>query len=258
MANTEKIQFYHNSLSNSIVLLVNPETITLPFKKVINRLRTKTRIVTLFWGEEPVPFNFQGQTGYTYPDARALETLVDTQKIDLKKDIDKVEQDISKLEKEVISPNGPYSSGSLQGNINQITTLRNQLSAINTRLIPTSSKLVDKYQQTKLLRQSPKFKILKELESLYRMGMIPSNDKNDLIYIYYRSYIFYGYFESFSYVDDAKDPWNFKYNIGFTILDWEDTFNDLAGDLLEKEIKFLETSQETVELQEQFARGFGA
>lgn len=255
MANAEKIIFYHKSLPNFIELLVNPETITLPFKKVLNRLRTKTRIVTLFWGEEPVPFNFQGQTGYTYPDARAIEALLGTQKINIKKDVDHIESEISKLEKEV-AVGGPFSSTSkdLTGNINRITELRNQLSSINTQLIPIASKLIDKYNQTQLLRQSPKFKVLKELENLYRIGMIPSNDRDDLVVIGYRTYTLYGYFESFSYVDDAKDPWNFKYNIGFTVLDWEDNFNDLAGDLLEKEVKFI---TETQELQEQFSRGFG-
>jgi len=43
--------------------------------------------------------------------------------------------------------------------------------------------------------------------------------------VQYRNYIFEGYFERYSFTDDGKNPWNFMYNISFTILKWKREFS---------------------------------
>ena len=65
---------------------------------------------------------------------------------------------------------------------------------------------------------SEKYKVLKSLEKMYEEYQDPTKG---YITLTYRNYIFQGYFEGFSFTDDAKNPWNWIYNIDFTILQWE-------------------------------------
>lgn len=211
----------------SFSLLINPETLTLTWKKVVNRVRTKTRLVTLFWGEDPVKFTYNGQTGYIKPytklwgDARSVEAYNKDQ-------IEKsaaISNHISKLEGQ-ITAGGPYSQGSAKGNLQEILAYRQELKGV--RLIQPGELLDiagEKKTNTDVLLVSEKFQQLKKLEKLYTKHQ----DPNYLIDVQYRKYIFEGYFESFSFTDDARNPWNWRYVIDFTILTWQELASPITS-----------------------------
>lgn len=213
----EQLEFKADN-NEPVKLLVNPETITLQWKKVINRLRTKTRLVTLFWGEEPVRFTYNGQTGYTFPKMDKIDEKLNNYNKTIDDEISEVEKLIKQYKAEILS-GGPYTFGSLELNRNAITTLSNV--NYNAKILPRtglSSKLPKVFNHTEILYLSKNFLVLKKIEDLYRKHQ-GSSDK--LIDIKYRDYIFSGYFESFSFTDDAKNPWNWLYSIDFTVLHWE-------------------------------------
>ena len=210
-----------------VKLMINPETLTLSWRKVINRVRTKTRLVTLFWGEEPVKFTYAGQTGYIQPMTK-IEGKVG---YDVKKyNEEQLERAsaislyISKLQGQ-ITAGGPYSKGSADGNRAEIGVYQLQLKDI--RLLQPGTKLEkigEEEKATDLLLLSEKFANLKKIEGLYRRFQ----DPNNLIDLQYRKYKFFGYFESFSFTDDARNPWNWKYTIDFTILRWIDSVDEIT------------------------------
>ena len=225
----------------SFSLLINPETLTLTWKKVINRVRTKTRLVTLFWGEEPVRFTYNGQTGYIKPytklwgDARSVEAY---NKDQIEKSI-AISDYISKLEGQ-ITAGGPYSKGSAEGNLQEILDYRQQLKGV--RLIQPgeiAGIAGEKKTNTELLLASEKFKQLKKLEELYTKHQDPTY----LIDVKYRKYTFEGYFESFSFTDDARNPWNWRYVIDFTILTWQEHASAITA---QQEWLFIKVEEEKI------------
>ena len=198
----------------SFSLLINPETLTLTWRKVINRVRTKTRLVTLFWGEEPVKFTYNGQTGYTRPDAEVRGDMsVEAYNKDQIKEAGRITKRITKLE-------GFITLGiNVAENTAELFSLRQRLRA--TRLIMPGEIIGiagENKTNTELLLASSKFQKLKELEKLYTKHQDPTY----LIDVKYRKYTFEGYFESFSFTDDARNPWNWRYVIDFTILTWQE------------------------------------
>jgi len=205
---------------DKIELLINPETLTLMWKKVLNRTRTKNRLITMFWGEEPVKFNYRGQTGYLYPKVTKGQDALIAYQNSLKEEIVRMTSYIQLLELEMKEGKG-YSYDSYNGNKKEVEKLKEALSKIGSSLVSQTSLLGNlnkAYKNTEILYLSDKFKILKRLEVMYRKHQNPNDN---LIRVNYRDYVFEGYFESFSYTDDAKSPWNWIYNIDFTILKWE-------------------------------------
>src|ERR1700693_921229 len=87
--------------TQSVELIVNPETLTLLWKKVLNRRRTKTRLVTLFWGESPVKFAYRGQTGYAYPTITEINSQSATQTASMQNQQSSLTQQITKLQSEI-------------------------------------------------------------------------------------------------------------------------------------------------------------
>lgn len=202
-----------------IELLINPELLTLTWKKVLNRTRTKNRLITMFWGEEPVKFNYRGQTGYLYPKGKGQDALTAYQD-SLKEEISRISSYIQLLELEMREGEG-YSYESYNGNKKEVEKLKIALSKVGSSLVSQTTLLGglnQAYKNTEILYMSEKFRVLKKLEDMYRRHQNPNDN---LVKINYRDYVFNGYFESFSFTDDAKSPWNWIYNIDFTILEWE-------------------------------------
>lgn len=245
MAKQEQIIFNSvnrekNKLS-SVELLINPETLTLTWKKVINRVRTKTRLVTLFWGEEPVRFTYTGQTGYTKPTLLRTDITgvggVEAYNKEQMGRMTAISNYISKLQTQ-IKIGGPYTEGSQEENIQKINDYANELKTIRLIQPGNLSELAAGKDMTgtDLLLLSDKFNGLKQLENLYRAFQDPAN----LVDVLYRKYKFEGYFESFSFTDDARNPWNWRYSIDFTILRWEDNAKEISA---QSEYLFLETKE---------------
>jgi len=66
----EPIKFSYknrNIDSTTISLIINPENITIPEKERISQVMTKSRLVTFFWGKQPINFSYNGQTGSLLP-----------------------------------------------------------------------------------------------------------------------------------------------------------------------------------------------
>lgn len=209
-----------------VELIINPEILTLMWKKVLNRRRTKTRFVTLFWGESPVKFTYRGQTGYAYPTITEMTASASAQQASMQSLQNDYIKQIEKLQNELRN-GGPYTYVTADGNTKIVESLATQLSFLTNNLFSgllssrtnLLQKLNTQFTNTQILYLSERFKNLKALESMYRVHQDPSGG---LVQVFYRDYIFEGYFESFSLTDDAKNPWNWFYNIDFTILDWKE------------------------------------
>lgn len=202
----EKLTFVTNKdgeATDSVQLLVNPELVNLQWRKVYSRLRTKSRIVTMFWGEEPVRFTLKGQTGYVYPTASEQNDAFATYNEQQKTIADRL--------MELYKSNSPSAIDEIR-----------QLEKFKISLLPPANRQMQpQYNQTTLLYMSTKYSILKKLETLYREHQTPN--QQDLVKFFYRDYSFKGYFENFSFTDDAKNPWNWQYSIDFIIMDWSNT-----------------------------------
>lgn len=218
----EQIVFFAESSGDKIELLINPETLTLLWRKVYNRVRTKSRLVTFFWGEEPVKFAYSGQTGNIYPTASQINAGLSAQQSAIQDRAKSLQTEMDKLQSEIIK-GGPYTYGNVSTNQTNILKLSAQLNNYSASLFTNKSisanKLQTQLSNTEIISLTEKFQLLKKLESMYRTHQNPT-DK--LVRVWYRDYIFDGYFESFSFIDDAKTPWNWIYNIDFTILEWQE------------------------------------
>ncbi len=204
--------------ASTIRLLVNPEQLDLRWTKVINRVRTKTRLVTFFWGEAPVAFNYRGQTGFTYPTATRRNEVAAQIKGDAVNQANALRGDLASNRDQLSKTSDPGRVAELETEQKDITDAIATLENIKSETDLT--KLHEEVKtNTGLHLLSAKYRILKKLENLYRKHQDPEN----LITLQYRKYEFRGYFESFSFVDDARNPWNWIYNINFTILEWTDS-----------------------------------
>jgi len=229
--------------STAITLSINPEALTLNFKKIVTPVRTKTRIVTFYWGQQPINFTYQGQTGNLYPSEELRSAHVATKNNEATADIDffSKRQDelislISELEDNITVLAERYGKTSFQvaEADRQLQEYKIELNTaqttINSRAIDMgtplpfvgenflSQSVFANTSHTDVLKLSPKYQLFKKLQKFYENSRASSN----LIQVVYRHYIFDGYFESFGFTDSAKDPWNWKYSINFTILSWEE------------------------------------
>lgn len=213
-----------------ITLLINPASLTLNWKKIITRTRTKSRIVSFYWGQEPVNFTYSGQTGSVYPTAQEINNEV--RKLgkahtdgaeELRARNEELYTEITQREEQIAA--GPLfeTDQELQTELDALRAERNsnELNASNlttaaSTLTPAS---LGEQSHTELIEMSAKYRAFKKLQYLFEK----SQNVNDLMQIKYRSYIFKGYLENFSFTDDGSNPWNWIYNISFTILEWDET-----------------------------------
>ena len=212
----------------AIELKINPESLTLNWKKIITRARTKSRIVSFYWGQEPVNFTYRGQTGNVYPKQELVSQLRNQRK-SIENDIISHSQlsDQKRLELAKVTQSISLASGNeelvseleLESELLQ-TSIEVDTASINA-LSDSLDALPDK-THTELIELSPKYQALKRLEELFEA----SQDVTTLMKVQYRHYIFEGYFETFSFTDDGINPWNWIYNISFTVLKWDRQYSE--------------------------------
>ena len=232
----------------SITLLINPETLTLNFKKIITKTRTKSRIVSFYWGQEPVNFSYAGQTGNLFPSAEIRDKFVNESTAALAgtfSELDDQKEGINYLYQRALSDQATLTdlygadnyrvkeaennAQSYKNELDNITAstdaLRGGMSGLssdNYNKLGFGEKyivdniLTDK-SHTDIISLSPKFQRFKELEKFYN----DSQNLNLLIRVIYRDYVLDGYFESFGFTDSALSPWNWKYTLAFTVLNWD-------------------------------------
>ena len=234
----------------TITLLINPETLTLNFKKVITRTRTKSRIVSFYWGQEPVSFSYAGQTGNMWPGNEIRDNFINTSTASIANNFSEIEKqketaeylynhtinDIYTLTQLYGTDNSRVKEAeeAAESYRNEITTLNASLSALSNGMDNLSSdnysklgfgenyitdKLLQDKKHTDVLKMSPKYQKFEELRKFYG----ESQNINRLVRVKYRDWVLDGYFESFGFTDSALSPWNWKYTLAFTVLNWDKT-----------------------------------
>ena len=217
---------------DTITLLINPDRLDLNWRKVVTRVRTKSRIVSLFWGQEPVNFSYTGQTGNMYP-SRELATHIGKvntanteQTAVLKSDQAAANSSLDQINDDLANPNideDTRDSLEIDRSLEEEEIARTQ-SGIDGISPADPSDLT----QTDLYELSPKYQKFKSLQQLFEN----SRNIKDLMKVKYRDYLFEGYFESFGFVDDGKNPWNRSYRISFIILGWSKPFTPSTNEIM--------------------------
>lgn len=217
---------------DTITLLINPERLDLNWRKVITRLRTKSRIVSLFWGQEPVNFSYTGQTGNMYPNRELathigqVNTANKEQASLFKSDQDAANSELDQINSDLANPNideDTRDSLEIDRDLEEGEVARTQQGIDSIKPADPSD-----LTQTDLYELSPKYQKFKTLQQLFEN----SRNVNDLMKVKYRDYIFEGYFESFGYIDDGKNPWNRSYRISFIILGWSKAFTASTNEIM--------------------------
>lgn len=216
-----------------ITLLINPERLDLNWRKVISRIRTKSRIVSLFWGQEPVNFSYTGQTGNIHPTSTELTKGVDSintanedQLNLLQENQQIVDGELSQVNKGLTNAavNSPTEFSLLQ----ERASLEAELATNQQGIDATSPVNPDTFTQTEMYELSAKYQRFKSLHQLFEN----SRNIKDLMKVKYRDYIFEGYFESFGFIDSGSDPWNRSYKLSFTILGWSKPFTPSTNEII--------------------------
>lgn len=222
-----------------ITLLVNPEALTINWKKVITRTRTKSRIVSFYWGQEPISLAYTGQTGSLIPTQSLLNSVVDTQAANDYQTMDdfdnalmQLQNERKKKEEELALLLGGPNAASVETEIAEIdanikTIQENQTQIIKSPLtkpisLLTTTSVLDALgdsSHTDLIKKSEKYQRFDQLRKFYEA----TQNVNILTKLLYRHWVFEGYFESFGFTDDAKSPWNWNYSLTFIILNWQET-----------------------------------
>ena len=217
---------------STITLLINPERLDLNWRKVVTRLRTKSRIVSLFWGQEPVNFSYTGQTGNMYPNRELathigkINTANREQASLFQSDQDEANSALDQINADLSNPNideDTRDSLEIDRNLEESEVSRTQ-SGIGSISPADPNDLT----QTELYELSPKYQKFKSLQQLFEN----SRNIKDLMKVKYRDYIFEGYFESFGYVDDGRNPWNRSYRLSFIILGWSKPFTPSTNEIM--------------------------
>lgn len=217
---------------STITLLINPERLDLNWRKVITRLRTKSRIVSLFWGQEPVNFSYTGQTGNMYPNRELathigqINTANREQASLFKSDKDAAKSSLDQINDDLANPGideDTRESLEIDRDLEE-TEIVGAQQAIDGISPADPADLT----QTELYELSPKYQKFKSLQQLFEN----SRNIKDLMKVKYRDYIFEGYFESFGYVDDGRNPWNRSYRVSFIILGWSKPFTPSTNEIM--------------------------
>lgn len=210
-----------------ITLLVNPESLTLNFKKIITRVRTKSRIVSLYWGQEPVNFTYNGQTGNLYPTAtdradyfnksnNSISTTIkgiEDRNKELQQTITRAENN---LQLELTEEERINNLAILEKSNTELVNNKKAIQQISGITLETLEGPEESLSHTGIIGISKKYQLFKELQEFYET----TRKSNELLQVIYRDYVFDGYFESFGFTDDAKYSWNWKYSLSFIILSW--------------------------------------
>ena len=217
---------------DTITLLINPDRLDLNWRKVITRIRTKSRIVSLFWGQEPVNFSYTGQTGNMYP-SRELATHIGRVNTANRDQASLLQSNISTLDSELDDVNSDLSNPNIDDDTRlflegERDNLESSIEVNQQESDGISPADPSDLTQTDLYELSPKYQKFKSLQQLFEN----SRNIKDLMKVKYRDYIFEGYFESFGFIDDGKNPWNRSYRISFIILGWSKPFTPSTNEIM--------------------------
>jgi len=177
---------------DTVVLRVNPQQISFQRMKIINKVQTNApgRFVVFDWGTDLLVLGISGNTGNLLPDAvtsgtNPINTLLETTVA-------------------AISPTAANQAGQ--------KAARGVAADVSTIIQKT---LMGSLTYFELLNMSPKFITFKRLEKMFELSDADSDvitleigDKN----------VYRGYFDEFTFDIVAESPWNWKYNIKFTVL----------------------------------------
>jgi len=217
---------------STITLLINPDRLDLNWRKVITRTRTKSRIVSLFWGQEPVNFSYTGQTGNMYPN-RELATKIGQINTANKEQTSLLQSESEDIDSELAQVNEYLANPDIDEETRtslELTRADYQSAASKNERDTAGISPADPSDltQTELYELSSKYQRFKSLQQLFEN----SRNIKDLMKVKYRDYIFEGYFESFGYVDDGRNPWNRSYRLSFIILGWSKPFTPSTNEIM--------------------------
>lgn len=217
---------------STITLLINPDRLDLNWRKVVTRTRTKSRIVSLFWGQEPVNFSYTGQTGNMYP-SRELATRIGQINTANKEQASLLQSDRSTLNSDLDTVNSDLANPNIDEDTRESLEIESDLLTTDLENNQQQSDGISSADpsdltQTELYELSPKYQRFKSLQQLFEN----SRNIKDLMKVKYRDYIFEGYFESFGYIDDGINPWNRSYRVSFIILGWSKPFTPSTNEIM--------------------------
>lgn len=174
----------------SIVLKVNPEEISYVKPKITQKVQTAApkRFVVFEWGTDLTVINISGNTGNMLP---AVITSGFDPLADLADSVgDKV---------------GAYAGDKVAGAISGTGDL---VAIAQRAMLGTMSYF-------ELLELSPKYRIFRDLQDMYETF----DADTDILTMEMGDFVYRGYFQNFTFTQTAMNPWNWKYNIEFIVLD---------------------------------------
>jgi len=77
-----------------------------------------------------------------------------------------------------------------------------------------------KVKSTEILNISKKWRLFKSLEKFKEKA---TGDRR-LVQVEYRDRVYTGYFTDFTFTEDVRSPWNWKYSLSITVLSWKDNY----------------------------------
>lgn len=166
-----------------VTLRVNPENVNYAEPKVTQKVQTGApgRWVVFDWGTDLLTITISGNTGNLLPGA--VQTAGEP--------TDSVVDAVAELAKEGASKIG-----------------------VSGGIFPTSNNLLGKMTYTELLEMSPKYRTFRKLQNVYRLF----DADYDVLTLEIGNEIHRGYFQDFSFDQNADNPWNWKYNVVFISL----------------------------------------
>ena len=209
-----------------VILKINPANLTINWRKIITRVRTKSRIVSLYWGQEPINFSYIGQTGNLYPtneiqiQASKTSTIQNVTITDLLTSSEELQARQQIVLNNIASASEESTISLFQTELEEIESELIDIQSSIDNIQSSISTIEDTSTHTEILEMSPKYQVWQNLQKLYE----DSQDIADLLKVKYRDYIFEGYFENFGFTDDGTSPWERPYTVSFIILNWDRKF----------------------------------
>lgn len=172
----------------TIKLKVNPEEIAYSKPKITQKVQTAhpKRFVVFEWGTDLTVINLAGNTGNMVPSSNPSS------------------EDI--FENDITIAAGNLAGGSAGGAA---------VSGIGSVLSELQEAALGVMSYFEILEMSPKYRLFKDLQDMYETFDADS----DILTMEMGNFIYRGYFSNFNFTQNANNPWNWKYNIEFIVLD---------------------------------------
>jgi hypothetical protein len=166
-----------------VSLRVNPENIAYAEPKVTQKIQTGApgRWVVFDWGTDLLTVTISGNTGNLLPGV-------------------------------VLSGGNP--TGTVIDSVAELVNSTASSIGVSGGIIPSSSSILGKVTYTELLEMSPKYRTFRKLQSMYRLF----DADYDVLTLEIGDEVHRGYFQDFTFEQNANNPWNWKYNVIFISL----------------------------------------